>query len=73
MAYQFTRPNVYNAATAQQAYDEAHAYATYLIGCLNARHAGAAHRKTMDWGAAGSVQHLIDLLEEALDASTVKA
>jgi hypothetical protein len=67
--YQFTRPSLRAAANAQEAYDQAHAYASHLIGRLQARHGGSAHRDVRgNWDAAGSAQHLIDLLEDALDA-----
>jgi len=64
MSYQFTRPDISNASNAQEAHDQAHAYLTHLTGRLVARLGGSAHRKTKDWGAAGTLQHQIDLMEE---------
>ena len=73
MAYQFTRPNVYDAANAQEARDQAHAYLTHLVGRFQASTAGSAHQKTTDWGAAGTLQHQIDLMEQLIDSSRAYA
>lgn len=67
--FQFTRPDIWKASNAQEAHDQAHAYLTHLTGRLIARLGGSAHRKTDDWGAAGTIQHQIDLMEELFDSA----